>query len=278
MSYLKSVIILAASLSATVAHADPEVAIGTPTHTFIGEFDPFVVGDVCITYVNIENDALVPKGYYGIIEDLEICEFALAFEEESEPTKVIFDAEDVKPVVSAQALEALNKFEKAIYLTTGPDLFSSFLGEAGETPVGLTGNVGETGALGLIDTEFVSLNSETLRQDLANLGNRLFGDDCNGVPALPTDLSFKKNESPMAFLDFLRSSTLDWDASLTQVQIDALEAWMGEADADKLSVYYGRADFDQCGVSGNVSYNLIWNEGTQQVLFLVMHQAFVPNS
>lgn len=110
---------------------------------------------------------------------------------------------------------------------------------------------------------------------------RLFGDECDGVP---TDGSaeLRENGSNGGFLDSFLFRTVDeeWDATLTREQASALTAHLAATgfDIPEDSVFFGRSELrDLCGRDGEVSFNLIWEVETHRVIYLVVYETLVAN-
>lgn len=54
-------------------HIPSDGLVGDIVDTFMGEVDPFVIGDACITFVQVyqDGDGELPPGIYGLVEDLD---------------------------------------------------------------------------------------------------------------------------------------------------------------------------------------------------------------
>lgn len=81
--------------------------VGTVEDTFIGEMDPFVVGDVCIVYVQPYEDG----GLVGILD--EFCDYTLDYSE-AHGFAVAVASSDLRPVSDAEDRE-LQDYQTADY-------------------------------------------------------------------------------------------------------------------------------------------------------------------
>jgi hypothetical protein len=108
--------------------------------------------------------------------------------------------------------------------------------------------------------------SEAILQATLREGKALFGEECDGVPAYGA--AFDEESSVEEFIKSLRNA-LDWTSSLSTEQIDALEGWMKSSGSWR--IFYGDASGEACGGEGTVSYNLIWDTATSQVVYLILY-------
>jgi hypothetical protein len=97
---------------------------------------------------------------------------------------------------------------------------------------------------------------------------------CSGVLRDgPVELS--KNTSVDSFLSFLRSETRDWTGVIPDAGIDALEAHLTAKGKGNFQVFFGSSpDAAVCGFQVDVSYNLVWNTKTDEVLWFVFYPRF----
>ena len=75
---------------------------GVVADVFIGEMDPFVVGDTCITYIDQDDGGLL----VGVLQDFDMCE---------EPRGEVSVSADSLRAVSAAEDEILQDFQPATY-------------------------------------------------------------------------------------------------------------------------------------------------------------------
>jgi len=88
--------------------------VGTVYFAFIGELDPYVVGDVCILFVDVAAGGAFDAGAYGLIERDPMCTFTARFGDRRGAT-VRVAAADLEAVTAPEALRELEDFEPARY-------------------------------------------------------------------------------------------------------------------------------------------------------------------
>lgn len=138
-----------------------------------------------------------------------------------------------------------------------------------ELPEGVSSEEGFLGRMKVTVTGGDRFSQLALARTLSE-GRETFGEECDGVPT-GDDVGFSENASVADFLGFLRTHTEEWTYKMTPAEIDALEAWLQGVGAEQFRVFYGRSSGEVCGGSGEVSYNLVWNVQTDEVLYLILY-------
>lgn len=97
-----------------------------------------------------------------------------------------------------------------------------------------------------------------------------FGEECDGVPT-GDGVTFSENASVDTFIKFLRTRTLSWTYKMSPAEITGLDTWLHGVGVEKFRIFYGSSSGEVCGGSGTVSYNLVWNVETDEVLYLILY-------
>jgi hypothetical protein len=243
---------------------------GEYVERFIGEFDPVLIGDTCLTYVRVTaEDGDYAPGLYGIAEDMLDCSIAMSLGENPQPGMAVsIDTGLFDSVARGEILDELQSFKEATYFEV-LDFLRDDLAEVAELPEG----VASTGLaqIGLMNVLFDDDHTNPrLIEDLVLFGKDNFGNECDLVPESRDELELEKNDTVEGFLFFLRVLAADWEGTLSSEQVDALEAWFDEAGHENIHVFFGRKSGDACGGEGSVSYNLVFNSATHQAMYLVL--------
>lgn len=89
----------------------PECQIyGTVVDAFIGEMDPFVVGDVCVLFVQKDDSDKL----YGLVEDIDLCSSTGRYSERA-GAKVYFSKGQITYIADKEARDELKSYQEAVY-------------------------------------------------------------------------------------------------------------------------------------------------------------------
>jgi hypothetical protein len=243
--------------------------------TAIGELTPD--SDVCLIMVR---DRLTGRSF-GLVEDFDAgCPNTTQFEGSGQGLTINLPRKAMRPVEDETLLTDLQTEVSsfATYHFYDVDLVKEMTvtGDALPKQFGVAVTGGDTeGTAGVMQVhlsgtrEFGDRIPDNVLSAALTEGQRLFGNDCDGVPTDQVQRFFK-NGSLGSMLEFLRIETTDFEARMSLGEVASLERFLLARGVENLDIYFGRADADVCGGSAKISYNLLWNRDDNIVYYVVM--------
>jgi len=257
--------------------ATPEQTLrldGVVLSVAIGELTPD--SDVCLIMVR---DQLTGRTF-GLVEDFDAgCPNTNAFGG-GEGQSIALPRKAMRPVEDATLLADLqteiSSFATYHFYDLDLDKEMTVFGDAlpPQFGVGVTGGDTE-GTVGVMQLHLSGTQEfgERIPNDVLSAalteGQRLFGNDCDGVPTNQVQRFFK-NGSLANMLEFLRIEATDFEARMSLGEVANLERFLLARGVEELEIYFGRTNADVCGGSGKISYNLLWNRADNIVYYLVI--------
>ncbi|MGE0867156.1 MAG: hypothetical protein AB7P03_01245 [Kofleriaceae bacterium] len=138
-----------------------------------------------------------------------------------------------------------------------------------ELPDGLTNAHGFIGLM-QVDVTGARRFSSAAMNEVLMAGQRLFGDECDGVRPTTWQQIQPVRDPAAAFVQRMRTDTPGWTFHLMDAEIDRLEAYLLGV-GDDLRLFTGESSGDTCGGAREAFYTLAWTKATNEVLYLVQY-------